>query len=66
MVAEAGMKLTVLTLLLTERKFSDGGWSWNEADSLDALGLIECKCSDNSNRSCNDADNLDIFMTSLP
>jgi len=27
-------------------EFSDGGWSWNEADSLDALGLTECKFSD--------------------
>jgi len=41
MVAGAGMKLTDLDALhhlaLTAGKFSHGGWSWNEADSLDAL-----------------------------
>jgi len=41
MAAGAGMKLTVLMpctiLALTAGKFSHGGWSWNEPDSLDAL-----------------------------
>jgi len=27
-------------------KFSDGGWGWIEADSLDALGFTESKFSD--------------------
>jgi hypothetical protein len=42
MVAEAGMKLMVLIwspgiLGLTGCKFSDGGWSWDEADGPDLL-----------------------------
>ena len=44
MMAGAGMKLMVLMLLghfgLIAGKFSDGGWSWNEAEGLDALGAF--------------------------
>jgi len=43
MVTGPGMKLTVLMplhiLALTECKFSHGGWSWNEADSLDVRNV---------------------------
>jgi hypothetical protein len=42
MVAGAGMKLMVLicywhSWLMTASKFSHGGWSRNEADSVDLL-----------------------------
>jgi len=45
---------------LTESKFSDGGWSWNAADSLDALGLTGSRFSDGG-RSWNEADTLDAL-----
>jgi len=49
MVGGAGMKLICFNALgLIGGKFSNGGYRWNESDSLDALGLTESKLSDSS------------------
>jgi len=45
---------------LTGCKFSNGGWSWNKADSLDALALIVGKFSDDV-WSWNEVDSLDAL-----
>ena len=45
---------------MTGCKFSDGGWSWNESDSLNALGLIGSKFSDGG-WSWNQPDSLNTF-----
>ena len=54
---------------MTDGKLSDGGWSWNEADSLDAHGLTGSKFSESDvgwswsdgGWSWNEADTLDAL-----
>ena len=62
MVAEGGLKLTAClgALQLIESKCSDGGWTCNDADSLDALGLTGGKFSDGG-WTCKATDSLDAL-----
>jgi len=50
---------------LTGGKFSDGGWNWNESDSLDALGLTGSKFSDGG-WSWDETHSLDALIIFLP